>query len=46
MYKNECAGKTQPNTDRYLRIASRTETENCNLVAALIDVMNGKTEEA
>jgi histidinol-phosphate/aromatic aminotransferase/cobyric acid decarboxylase-like protein len=46
MYIKDCAGKTQPNSDRYLRIASRTETENCNLVAALIDVMNGKTEEA
>jgi threonine-phosphate decarboxylase len=49
MYIKDCVGKTQPDSDRYLRIASRTEAENCNLVAALIDVMdvnkNGETEE-
>jgi histidinol-phosphate/aromatic aminotransferase/cobyric acid decarboxylase-like protein len=43
MYIKDCAGKTQPDSDRYLRIASRTEEENCKLVAALIDVMNLKT---
>ena len=36
----DCVGKTQPDSDRYLRIASRTETENCKLVEALIDVMD------
>jgi len=42
MYIKDCAGKTQPDSDRYLRIASRTETENCKLVEALINVMNLK----
>ena len=42
MYIKDCSGKTQPDSDRYLRIASRTEEENCKLVAALIDVMNLK----
>ncbi len=39
MYIKDCVGKTQPDSDRYLRIASRTEVENCKLVEALIDVM-------
>ena len=42
MYIKDCSGKTQPDSDRYLRIGSRTEEENCKLVAALIDVMNLK----
>jgi len=42
MYIKDCTGKTQPDADRYLRIASRTETENCKLVDALINVMNLK----
>ena len=46
MYIKDCSGKTQPDSDRYLRIASRTEAENCKLVAALIDVMNLKTVKA
>lgn len=40
MYVKDCVGKTQPDSDRYLRIASRTEEENCRLVEALIDVMD------
>jgi histidinol-phosphate/aromatic aminotransferase/cobyric acid decarboxylase-like protein len=40
IYIKDCAGKTQPDADRYLRIASRTKTENCTLVEALIDVMD------
>ncbi len=40
MYIKDCAGKTQRDGNRYLRIASRTEAENCKLVEALIDVMN------
>ncbi len=40
----DCAGKSQPDADRYLRIASRTEEENNTLVTALIDVMT-KNEE-
>jgi len=39
MYIKHCVGKTQPDSDRYVRIASRTEAENVKLVAALIDVM-------
>ena len=39
IYVKDCAGKTQPDADRYLRIASRTEAENQNLVEALIGVM-------
>ena len=42
MYIKDCAGKTQPDSDRYLRIASRTEAENCKLVEALSDVMDLK----
>ena len=48
IYIKDCAGKTQPDSDRYLRIASRTESENCKLVDALIDVIalkDGETEE-
>lgn len=40
IYIKDCVGKTQPDSDRYLRIASRTEDENCILVKALIDEMN------
>jgi threonine-phosphate decarboxylase len=39
MYIKHCVGKTLPDSDRYLRIASRTEAENSKLVEALIDVM-------
>ena len=39
MYIKHCAGKTQPDADRYLRIASRTEKENCELVEALLDII-------
>ena len=46
MYIKDCVGKTQPDSDRYLRIASRTEAENCKLVEALIDVMGLKNREA
>ena len=46
MYIKDCVGKTQPDSDRYLRIASRTEAENCKLVEALIDVMDLKNGEA
>ncbi len=40
IYVKDCAGKTQPDSDRYLRIASRTETENRRFVDALLDVMD------
>lgn len=39
IYIKDSQGKTQPEADRYIRIASRTEEENCKLVDALIDVM-------
>jgi len=45
MYIKDCVGKTLPDSDRYLRIASRTEAENCKLVDALIDVMGLKNGE-
>ncbi len=35
-----CAGKTMPDSDRYLRIASRTVAENCKLVEALGAVLD------
>lgn len=44
MLVKDCVGKSQPDADRYLRIASRTEEENNKLIEALIDVM-GKNEE-
>ena len=46
IYIKNCVDKTQPDSDRYLRIASRTEAENCNLVEALIDVMDLKNRSA
>ncbi|MDA8793435.1 histidinol-phosphate aminotransferase family protein [Bacteriovoracaceae bacterium] len=39
MYIKDCAGKSQPDSNRYLRIASRKETENMRLVEALIDIL-------
>ncbi len=41
----DCAGKTQPDSDRYIRIASRTELENCKLVEALADIIDLKKAE-
>ena len=37
IYIKHCQGKTMPESDRYLRIASRTNPENMSLVAALSD---------
>ncbi len=39
IYIKDSVGKTQPDADRYIRIASRTEEENSKLVEALVDVM-------
>lgn len=39
IYVKHCAGKSQPDSHRYLRIGSRTESENRQLVEALVDVM-------
>ncbi|MBI9048794.1 MAG: histidinol-phosphate aminotransferase family protein [Anaerolineaceae bacterium] len=42
MYIKDCQGKTLNDSDRYIRIASRTEAENCALVDALTRVINSK----
>ncbi len=39
IYIKHNAGKTQPDADRYIRIASRTKEENASLIDALKDVM-------
>ena len=39
MYIKHCQGKTLPDSDRYIRIASRTQPENSKLVAAMIDIL-------
>ena len=39
IYIKDSAGKTQPDADRYIRIASRTQEENNALINALKDVM-------
>lgn len=39
IYIKDSAGKTQPDADRYIRIASRTQEENNKLIAALKEVM-------
>ena len=39
MYIKHCVGKSQPDSDRYVRIACRTQAENTKLVEALIQVM-------
>jgi len=42
IYIKDSVGKTQPDADRYIRIASRTNAENAKLIEALIDVMYKK----
>jgi threonine-phosphate decarboxylase len=39
IYVKHCSGKTMPESDRYLRIASRTGRENVELIDALRDVI-------
>jgi histidinol-phosphate/aromatic aminotransferase/cobyric acid decarboxylase-like protein len=39
IYIKHSVGKTQPEADRYIRIASRTSEENSKLIKALVDVM-------
>jgi len=39
IYIKDSHGKTQPDADRYIRIASRTTEENSKLVDALLNVM-------
>ncbi|NOQ75763.1 MAG: aminotransferase class I/II-fold pyridoxal phosphate-dependent enzyme [Crocinitomix sp.] len=43
IYIKDSHGKTQPEADRYVRIASRTQEENSNLIEALLDVMYKKS---
>jgi threonine-phosphate decarboxylase len=45
MYIKHCQGKTMPDGDRYLRIASRTQKENTNLVSALASIIHPKASE-
>ena len=42
IYIKDSHGKTQPEADRYVRIASRTQEENSKLIEALLDVMYKK----
>jgi histidinol-phosphate/aromatic aminotransferase/cobyric acid decarboxylase-like protein len=42
IYIKHCQGKTLPESDRYLRIASRTQAENHLLIEALRDIIRGK----
>ena len=42
IYIKDSKGKTQPEADRYIRIASRTPEENSKLIEALLDVMYKK----
>ena len=39
IYIKHCQGKTMPESERYLRIASRTQAENKKLVEALVDII-------
>jgi len=39
IYIKDSVGKTQPDADRYIRIASRTDEENTKLIEALEEVM-------
>ncbi len=41
IYIKHCQRKTLPESDRYLRIASRTQTENHQLIEALRDIIGG-----
>jgi threonine-phosphate decarboxylase len=46
IYIKDCAGKSMPDAERYLRIASRTQEENSNFTKALISILTGsKTKE-
>jgi threonine-phosphate decarboxylase len=43
IYIKDSHGKTQPDADRYIRIASRTKEQNSKLIDALKDVMYSKS---
>jgi threonine-phosphate decarboxylase len=42
MYIKHCQGKTLAHADRFIRIASRTEKENINLVDAMTSILGYK----
>ncbi|MFK5889326.1 MAG: histidinol-phosphate transaminase [Flavobacteriaceae bacterium] len=44
IYIKDSVGKTQPDADRYIRLASRTQKENNMLIDALTDIMYLKSE--
>ncbi len=44
IYIKHCKGKTMPESDRYLRIASRTQSENLLLVEALRNILAGNSK--
>ena len=46
MYIKNCCGKSMPESDRYLRIASRTSDENANIVAALRGIILSENSAA
>ena len=43
IYIKHCEGKTMPESDRYLRIASRTQSENLRVVEALRTILAGSS---
>lgn len=45
IYIKHCQDKTLPDSDRYIRVASRTEIENLKLVEALANVIDSKKAE-
>ena len=45
MYIKHCQDKTLPDSDRYVRIASRTEAENRRLVEAMRDIVGVEDTE-
>lgn len=45
IYIKHCKGKSMPESDRYLRIASRTQSENLVLVDALRNILEGDSHQ-
>ena len=43
IYIKHCQGKTMPESDCYVRIASRTPVENATIVSALKTIVRSKT---
>jgi len=46
MYIKHCKDKTLPDSDRYIRIAGRTQTENRKLVRALANIIDSKKQNS